>query len=384
MLQLTIWMNMPSVHQDGLFNALAASGDVDLRVVFAGELTPDRTQLGWEREARNYQHRTLSRRLTLLEAARIARDERDRMHVVNGIWAEASFAAALCALAASRSRFAIYAESPEPGQARMKVKESLKRIFGRWVARRAIGILSVSGFADEYYARLGFHKDQIYPFGYFRADNDQLKFSSVPANDGRAEIIFAGQLIRRKGIDILIEAMRPLFAEHPDLRLTIVGAGDKAAELKRQAASSGYQDRIVFEGALSSSKIQARLASSDLLALPSRWDGWGMVVNEAFSVGVPAIVSDQCGASDIIKHGVNGYVFRSENVEDLRNCLRSFLNQRDNWEAMRAAARNTGRTISAEAAAPYMIECLKHMTRASNRRPVPPWAQLATLRSFES
>jgi len=76
-----------------------------------------------------------------------------------------------------------------------------------------------------------------------------------------------GQLIHRKGVDILIEAMRPLFAEYPDLHLTLIGAGDKAAQLEKQAAASGLQGRIVFEGALPSGRIQARLAAADLLAL---------------------------------------------------------------------------------------------------------------------
>src|ERR1044072_5043334 len=114
MLRITIWMNMPSVYQDGLFNALAALGEIDLRVIFARGLTPDRVQLGWEQEDRIYSNRTLSERSRLLDAIRIARSERDRLHIVNGIWAEPAFAATLCALALSRSKFAVYAESPEP------------------------------------------------------------------------------------------------------------------------------------------------------------------------------------------------------------------------------------------------------------------------------
>lgn len=371
---------MPSVHQDGLFNTLVESGEIDLRVVFAGDLTPDRVQLGWEHEERNYNHRTLPKSFSMLDAIRIARSERDRLHIVNGIWAEPAFAAALIALALSRIRFAIYAESPEPRQLRSQFIELMKRVFGKWVARRAMGMLSVSRFAEDFYTRLGFRTDQIYPFGYFRADSKLPDFSTSPANDNRTEIIFVGQLIHRKGVDLLIEAMRPLFAEYDDLHLALIGAGEKAAALERQAAASGVQNRITFEGITSSSRIQERLQSSDLLALPSRWDGWGMVVNEAFSMGVPVLVSSQCGASDLIQHGINGYIFRSESVEDLRDCLRSFLSRKNEWAAMRSAARNTGRTVLAESVAPYLIECLKHMTGASDRRPTPPWTQSATLR----
>ena len=64
--------------------------------------------------------------------------------------------------------------------------------------------------------------------------------------------------------------------------------------------------------------MQACIAAADLLALPSRWDGWGLVVNEALAVGVPVIASNACGASDLIRQDVNGYVFTSEDAASLR------------------------------------------------------------------
>src|SRR4051812_30548851 len=78
MLPLTVWMNMPSFHQDELFTRLAESGEVDLRVVFAKELTTERVRLGWNAGRRQYEHRTLGSRYAVVEAARLARRERDR------------------------------------------------------------------------------------------------------------------------------------------------------------------------------------------------------------------------------------------------------------------------------------------------------------------
>jgi glycosyltransferase involved in cell wall biosynthesis len=127
---------------------------------------------------------------------------------------------------------------------------------------------------------------------------------------------------------------------------------------------------------MASDDIPRRLARADLLVLPSRWDGWGVVVNEALAVGVPVIVSDQCGVADLIQPGINGFVFRSEDVDDLRQVLRQFLDSRNQWPAMQSAARLTGQSITAERAAPYLIACMKNLTRASDARPLPPWAQL--------
>src|SRR5215216_5922204 len=138
MLRLTIWMNMPSFHQDDIFRALAGSEEVDLEVIFAKEMTSDRVQLGWRASLSGYRHRMLGGRFSLLRAMRIAWSERDRVHVVNGIWSEPTFAAALVALALSGTTFAVYAEAPDPTQARPKFKRLLRKAFGRWIARRAI------------------------------------------------------------------------------------------------------------------------------------------------------------------------------------------------------------------------------------------------------
>src|SRR5690349_25106870 len=99
MLPLTIWMNMPSFHQDGLFQELHKSKELDLRIVFAAEGSDDRHNLGWVPPNKDYPHRLLSRLFTVLDAVRVAWLERKRLHIVNGIWAEPSFAAALCVLA---------------------------------------------------------------------------------------------------------------------------------------------------------------------------------------------------------------------------------------------------------------------------------------------
>lgn len=372
---------MPSFYQDELFSVLSERGEVELRVVFARGTSSDRLQLGWTEAPRHYPHLTLSGKFSLWDAARIAWTDRKRLHIVNGIWAEPSFAVALCVLAMARSRFVVYAEAPEPRQSQARMRALLQRLFGGWVGRRALGMLAVSHFAEQFYVELGFDAERVFPFGYFRASNHGPQIGSRSRASERSEVIFVGQLIHRKGVDFLLEAMVPLFDRHSDLFLSVVGAGIEAQVLETCAHALGVQDRVNFEGTIGSDKIQARLFSADVLVLPSRWDGWGMVVNEALSAGVPVIASDRCGAADLVQHGVNGYVFRSEDVEDLRQCLRSFLENADKRSVMRSAAASTGRAVSAEAVAPYLIECLKHMTGESSARPAPPWLRKPTSQS---
>ncbi|HZS06220.1 MAG TPA: glycosyltransferase [Blastocatellia bacterium] len=371
-MKLTIWMNQPSPYQDDLFTDLAASEEVDLQVVFAGDMAVDRLNLGWRKGAMPYRHHMLDARAGILEALRLAWAQRDRLHVVCGIWAYPEFAAALSMLKLSRADYVIYSESPDESDRRSFGRRFLRRLFGQWIAAGAAGGLAISHFAAEFFTGLGFNPDTVHRFGYFQSGRSAPAVTSC-AGRSRAEIIYVGQFIRRKGVDVLLDALARLRGRNVDWHLTLVGDGPERTTLEAQAAAAGISDRLTFAGVIPSDQVRARIAGADLLALPSRWDGWGVVVNEAFSVGVPVLVSDRCGASDLVRHGVNGYIFRSENADELRGCLEDFMRQPPGRESMRAAARETGSRIATETVAPYLIECLHHVAGLRQMRPVPPW-----------
>ena len=378
MLHITVWMNLPSFHQGALFRALSASEDIELQVVFARDLPADRIELGWDSDLTGFPYCFLDERNRIADAARLARSQRKRIHIVNGMWSEPAFAAALVTLAISGGAYIIYSEAPDPGQPRSTVKRLLRGAFGRSLAPRAAGVLAVSHLAAEFYEGLNVDAGKLYPFGYFRSAPRETVRDSRDKN--RIEIVFVGQLIRRKGVDILLDAIQPLLERHPNVFLIVIGGGELGDSIRQQAAALGIADRVVFEGVAPSTRIPERLADADLLVLPSRFDGWGMVVNEALSVGTPVIVSDRCGSADLVRNEVNGYVFRGEDVVGLRRCLSKFPSSEPEWTTLRANAAATGECISAEAAASYLIDCLKHMTGAIRERPDPPWLIKDSLR----
>lgn len=377
MLRLTIWMNMPSVYQGDFFRSLSSSPDVDLQVVFAKPLTQDRLQIGWSEDLAGFKSHFLSSHEPIQDAMRRARAQRDRVHVVNGFWAEPAFAAALVTLALSGSTYVIHGEAPDPSTRRSPARKLLRSTFGRFIGRRATGVLCISRLALDFYRGLAVDEKAIYPFGYFRSVPRPISGSAPRPGKERIELIFVGQLTQRKGIDILIKAMQPIFVNDSRLSLKIVGAGDLQLSLLALVESMGLDDRIKFSGPIPASEIPARIAQADLLVLPSRWDGWGLVVNEALASGVPVIVSDHCGAADLVLQGVNGYVFPSEDENALRACLEDFLNGTDR-AFLRANALEMGNRISTEATAPYFIQCLKHIRGLVSEKPIPPWTEAGT------
>jgi len=81
--------------------------------------------------------------------------------------------------------------------------------------------------------------------------------------------------------------------------------------------------------------------SADVFVLPSKSETWGLAVNEAMACGLAVVVSDRCGcAPDLIKNGVNGYVFRSGNKKDLARVLEQVLTSKQQLQELGTASRN--------------------------------------------
>jgi len=245
------------------------------------------------------------------------------------------------------------------------------------MARRARAVFAISHLAADYFGSLGFAEDKIYPFGYFRTSPVPLENALHVDN---VDIVYVGQFIHRKGLDILLRAIRPLLEKNPQIRLSLIGAGPEQASIEARLRKDCLLGSVKLEGAYTSSRIHERLARASLLVLPSRWDGWGLVINEAFAAGVPVIASDRCGGADLIISGVNGYRFHSENVDDLRTCLSAFLTA--NQKQMRAAARRTASTLAMPVVSEYLVACLEHMCGFREDKPMPVWEQV--LQQLES
>lgn len=115
-------------------------------------------------------------------------------------------------------------------------------------------------------------------------------------------ILYVGQIIYRKGIDILLEAFQNI---HGDIRLYIIGG------TKEQASKYKYYDNkhITYIDFQSKTSLKKYYMAADVFVLPTREDIWGLVVNEALAYGVPVITTKYCGAGlELIKNAENGYL----------------------------------------------------------------------------
>jgi glycosyltransferase involved in cell wall biosynthesis len=144
------------------------------------------------------------------------------------------------------------------------------------------------------------------------------------ARSGPLQLIFVGNLIPRKG---LLPLLRVLSGLSPEIwQLDIVG--DTAADMKysRQLfdflAQSGLDEQVMVHGRLSDHDLAVRLRESDLLVVPSFYEGFGIVYLEGMAFGLPAIGTTGGAAREIINHGENGFLLPVDDISPLQEILR--------------------------------------------------------------
>lgn len=150
-------------------------------------------------------------------------------------------------------------------------------------------------------------------------DKAQIRHALGIPDEGRPVLMTCGYLIARKRIDLIIDAIARQPQEQRPL-LLVVGDGELRDALQRRAADAGVAAH--FAGFQLGPDLAAFYLAADAFVLASDDDPWGLVVNEAMSAGLPVLASDACGvALDLVRDNVNGFVFRTGDVDSLADAL---------------------------------------------------------------
>ncbi|MCY3915334.1 MAG: glycosyltransferase family 4 protein [Chloroflexi bacterium] len=209
----------------------------------------------------------------------------------------------------------------------------------RFAFRRADAVRVISSSTAER-AR---HYAPALPQARFMTFSDTdvfLKMERRIAVEAAEDIVYAGVLIPRKGVHLLLNAFAAL--DHPRAQLHLVGGAENAAyaeSLKRQAADLGIESRVRFAGAVSQRELATYFAAARVMVLPSLSEGLGRVVVEAMLMGIPVIGSRVGGIPDMIIDGENGYLVEAGNEAALTKALRTVYDEDEDVAAMGAKAR---------------------------------------------
>ena len=365
-MNLCFWWSIVSQHQSAYVRELARLNDVV--VVAERQISEDREQLGWDvpdlGNARVIVDPTDSQMRELL------RESGERIHILQG-WRGCRLCRRVLSNRMRPARFGVVVEACDDRGMRGFIRTLYYRAFLASNNGKADFVFSMGSMGEAYYRKCGIHSGSLFPFCY---TVDRIGVRTKPDERSHMEstvrVLYIGQLCKRKGVDLLLRGLHPNYDQNWQGEL--IGDGPQMSELHGLCTSLNMEGRVQFRGAMAHTFAMERLSASDLLVLPSRYDGWGAVVNEALMLGVPVICTDRCGASDLIRAPWLGSVVRAGSVSSLADALHLWIGRGKKTRMQSEHASDWSACIEGPAIASYFTSVLEHVYHDSPR-PVAPW-----------
>jgi glycosyltransferase involved in cell wall biosynthesis len=150
-------------------------------------------------------------------------------------------------------------------------------------------------------------------------------------------VVALGRLSYEKGFDLLVEAWAKVADAHPDWTVRVYGGGPEEAALRAQIAAAGLEGRVELMG--QTDDVPRALREASVLAMPSRAEGWPLVLGEAMATGVPCVAFDCApGIREIVTDGVDGVVVAPGNVTGLADAISRLIGDEQLRQSMGARA----------------------------------------------
>ncbi len=215
----------------------------------------------------------------------------------------------------------------------------------RWLRKLLIGnfyktidrFLAIGTVNTIFYEAMGVPKEKIFLVPY-TVDNQRFMAAAKIDKELRSQlltkfqlssdrpiILFASKFIDRKHPCDLLRAASILRQQGLDFQLLMVGTGELESEL-RQLKTDLALDNVVFGGFVNQSELPQVYAISDIFALPSDDEPWGLIVNEVMCASLPVVITDEVGCvPDLVKDGMNGYLHKPGDLVGLAEALARLL-----------------------------------------------------------
>ncbi|CAN5772870.1 hypothetical protein BH11VER1_BH11VER1_10700 [soil metagenome] len=325
---------LPSPYQVELFNAIAAAGDVNLQVVYLRRKIRSHP---WTADRLEHDHVFIDSGLVSTQQA--WRWCRDASVTVFNYYTHAFALASLYARHLSGRPWTFWGERPgylNLGKLGALGRRLLLTPLGRGPAPIwGVGKLGIQKYQQDW----GMVKAYL-NFPYY-SDLDRFKVTRDLKKNDSITVLFSGVLSHRKGILDLAVAFRNAALKHPQLQLLIVGSGPLEGTVKQLLEP--VADRVTWSGFQEWDKLPDLYAQADVFCLPTRYDGWAMVIPEALAVGLPVLSTTSAGAAmELIEEGVNGWLLPSNEAHVLEEALCALTKQsRTTLAAMSKAARQS-------------------------------------------
>lgn len=373
-MRIVFWQNCLSPHQLPYIEHLIDDDRVDEVVVVAGgDVSEERKRMGW--------HTTLSGGTGLTKKIIAPSDFEIReimgsepgqsWHMFSGIRADSFVFHCLQISLSYNLKRGIITERPNTYDFKHNLKNAkpywmhrLRFLLQDWkYARQIQTVFAMGQDAVNYYKSLPVQWS-VFPFCYCtepaKHTNQESETTISPVkSDSELRYLFCGSLSSRKNplsiVRVLSNLRRPIRGQ-----VKVIGDGALRSRIEKYIGNNHLTETVSLLGIRPQSEISQHMAEADILILPSLYDGWGAVVNEALQAGCFIICSDACGASDLIKADARlGIVFHCDDEEQLRSSILwceaniDYVLRNRIYRAKWAEMHISGKVVSG-----YFVDCL--------------------------
>jgi glycosyltransferase involved in cell wall biosynthesis len=336
-LDLGIVSVVPSPYQRDLFHALARRPDVRLKIYYLERSAPDSP---WPEEPLQPYETILPGFWVSVAGARFhvvsqhPRLDQHQFLVLNSL--TSSLSQWKLRFRSKSQKLLFWAEPLRAQSAWLRSK------FQGFLTSPIIGVDAIVGIGSQAVKLYKEHWPSVPCFNVpYHCDLAQFFENRATFQGLKEEVrfLFCGQLISRKGVDVLLQAFDRLVHKAYPVRLLLVG---RRAELDQMLTmvSTEAKDRISYQGFFDPKRLSDIYSQAHVFVLPSRYDGWGVVVNQALGAGLPVICTDAVGAGyDLVNEGINGYRVTAGDAEELTSRMENLIVQRERIPEFGAASR---------------------------------------------
>lgn len=368
------WFDYPPKVEVGAFNAFSKLWGGDVYYAISNPHRSERVMANWGEEygdvklVKLYAEADRAKAIELL-----VQDHPDAIHILNG------FDTKICKeiksfLFKDGLKALLFTERPAIfgnwGEALLrKVYTTVKYArLCREYAKYVRAILPLGNQGVDVFRKLGFPADRIYDFMYCPSLQDLSHEKDLQVHSPIRFVYIGRFYYKTKGTDVLLDALPFLKGEWS---LDMVGGygANREDVLNRIRGFKSVQ----FAGVWDSNSVVKNIQNYDVVLIPSKADGWNLLVNEAFHAGVGVIVSDQAVSHEVVKSHGGGAVFRSEVPRHMAAVMQSVIDQPGIVLDWMKRARDNVQFISMDTVGKYLYDIVLYEFFQTGEKPKCPW-----------
>ena len=211
--------------------------------------------------------------------------------------------------------------------------KKFKYLYLKFIVKNVDALIATGTKSYKFNLSLGVNSKKTFTYPQCAVDYSKMHSGDLRKKlqlEDKKIILYFSRIINWKGPDYLIKAFALLEESMNNVFLLIAGDGPFKKECEQLAKKLNIKN-ILFTGYVNPEDVGDYYKACDIFVLPSiflggQYEGWGLVINEAMAFGKPIVTTDAVGAApDLVKNGINGYVVKNKNIDELYKALYKIL-----------------------------------------------------------